>query len=173
MWEIKSQNRLYFMYYCIPLLSLKSLIFLLGQNELGSERLEPGLDCGRNYLISSCFRIHVQGCVSMTMYCLLVPVNEWTQVNLSQTNSSQLWSICPSSNLSQLFSKWLYFFFSQIFKEMCMLITLSVETESQYCSFTTFFFLFRGCYLHILLHTLIVIGVNSCSTDPNNNKIEK
>jgi hypothetical protein len=32
------------------------------------------------------------------------------------------------------------------------------------------FFLFSGCYLHILLHTLIVIGVNSCSTDPNNNK---
>jgi hypothetical protein len=93
--------------------------------------------------------------------------------NLSQTNSSQLWSIFPSSNLSQLFSKWLYFFFSQNFKEMCVLITLGVETESQYCSFTILFFLFKGCYLHILLHTLIVIGVNSCSTDPNNNKIEK
>ena len=37
---------------------------------------------------------------------------------------------------------------------MCVLITLGVETESQYCSFTTFFFLFKGCYLHILLHTL-------------------
>ena len=77
-------------------------------------------------------------------------------------------SICPN-----FFSKWLYFFFSQNFKEMCVLITLGVETESQYCSFTTFFFHFRGCYLHILLHTFIVIGVNSCSTYPNNNKIEK
>ena len=95
-----------------------------------------------------------------------------------KSNSSQFWSICLSSNLSQvnlsqLFSKWLYFFFSQNCKEMCVLITLGVETESQYCSFTTFCFLFRRCYLHILLRTLIVIGVNSCSTDPNNNKIEK
>jgi hypothetical protein len=40
-------------------------------------------------------------------------------------------------NLSQLFSKWLYFFSSQNSKEMCVLITLGVETESQYCSFTT------------------------------------
>jgi hypothetical protein len=42
-------------------------------------------------------------------------------------------------NLSQLFSKWLYFFFSKIFKEMGVLKTLGVETESQYCNFTTFF----------------------------------
>jgi hypothetical protein len=61
----------------------------------------------------------------------------------------------------------------KIVKKCDLLITLGVETESQYCSFTTFCFLFRGCYLHILLRTLIVIGVNSCSTDPNNNKIEK
>ena len=51
-----------------------------------------------------------------------------TFVNLSQVN------------LSQLFSRWLYFFFSKIFKEMGVLVTLGVETESQYCSFTTFFF---------------------------------
>jgi hypothetical protein len=37
---------------------------------------------------------------------------------------------------------------------------------------STFLIFFLG-YLHILLHTFIVIGVISCSTDPNNNKIEK
>jgi hypothetical protein len=55
-----------------------------------------------------------------------------TLVNLSQVN------------FSQLFSKWLYFFFSQNVKEMCVLITLGVETESQYCSFTTSFFFLGG-----------------------------
>jgi hypothetical protein len=53
---------------------------------------------------------------------------------------------------------------------MCVPITLGDETESQYCSFTTFFFFLGGviCIFYSIVHTLIVIGVNSCSTDPNN-----
>jgi hypothetical protein len=49
---------------------------------------------------------------------------------------------------------------------MCVLITMGVETESQYWSFTTFFFFFSGCYLHILLHTLnTIIWHNELFTD--------